>query len=169
MTSSLPRSTELPDRPPDRPSHRLPEVEETSAGGVIIDVHEGVARVAVIARRNRAGRVEWCLPKGHLERDETLEQAAVREVAEETGIAGRVLASLGSIDYWFSASGNRVHKIVHHFLLEATGGELSIEGDPDEEAIDVAWFPLDNVHSHLTFPNEQRIAQVAWERLAGAT
>jgi len=161
MTSRPPQPTELP--------RQLPEVEEISAGGVVIDVHDGVARVAVIARRNRAGKVEWCLPKGHLESDETLEQTAVREVAEETGIIGRVLASLGTIDYWFSASGTRIHKVVHHYLLEATGGELSVEGDPDAEAIDVAWFPLDDVHSHLTFPNEQRIAQVAWERLAGAT
>jgi 8-oxo-dGTP pyrophosphatase MutT (NUDIX family) len=161
MTSSPLQPTQLP--------HRLPEVEEISAGGVIIDVDHGIARVAVIARRNRAGRVEWCLPKGHRESNETLEQTAVREVAEETGIVGRTLAPLGSIDYWFSASGTRVHKIVHHYLLEATGGELSIEGDPDAEAIDVAWFPLDEVQAHLTFPNERRIAQVAWERLAGAT
>jgi len=161
MTSSTPQPTQLP--------HRLPEVEEISAGGVIVDVHDGVARVPVIARRNRAGRVEWCLPKGHLESGETLQEAAVREVAEETGIVGRVLASLGTIDYWFSASGTRVHKIVHHFLIEATGGELSIEGDPDAEAIDVAWFPLGAVQSQLTFPNERRIAQAAWERLAGTT
>jgi 8-oxo-dGTP pyrophosphatase MutT (NUDIX family) len=161
MTSCPPQPTELP--------HRLPEVEEISAGGVVIDVHDGAARIAVIARRNRAGRVEWCLPKGHLESDETLEEAAEREVAEETGIIGRVLAPLGTIDYWFSASGTRVHKIVHHFLLEATGGELSIEGDPDAEAIDVAWFPLGEAQSQLTFPNERRITEVAWERLAGAT
>lgn len=155
--------------PPARLTRRPLAVEETSAGGLVIDVHEGVARVAVIARRNRAGRVEWCLPKGHSENDETLEQTAVREVAEETGIVGRVLASLGTIDYWFTTSDTRVHKIVHHYLLEATGGELSVEGDPDAEAIDVAWFPLPGVHEHLTFANEQRIAQVAWERLAGAT
>jgi 8-oxo-dGTP pyrophosphatase MutT (NUDIX family) len=161
MTSCVPRPTRLP--------HRLPEVQEISAGGVIVDVHNGAARTAVIARRNRAGRVEWCLPKGHVENGETLEQTAAREVAEETGIVGRVLAPLGSIDYWFTTAGARVHKVVHHYLLEATGGELSIEGDPDAEAIDVAWFPLDDVQSHLTFPNERRIAQVAWERLAGAT
>ena len=152
---------------PTRLARRLQAVEETSAGGVIVDVKDGAARTAIIARRNRAGRVEWCLPKGHIEGDETLEQTAAREVAEETGIVGRVLASLGTVDYWFSTSDKRVHKVVHHYLLEATGGELSIDGDPDGEAIDVAWFPLTEVHEQLTFPNERRIVQVAWERLAG--
>jgi len=93
----------------------------------------------------------------------------MREVAEETGITGRVLAPLGTIDYWFSTSDKVVHKVVHHYLLEATGGELSIAGDPDAEAIDVAWFPLLDVQAHLTFPNERRIAQAAWDRLAGGT
>jgi 8-oxo-dGTP pyrophosphatase MutT (NUDIX family) len=152
---------------PTHRARRLPSVEERSAGGVVIDVHEGCARIAVIARRNRAGRVEWCLPKGHIEAGETLTQTAEREVAEETGIVGRVLAELGTIDYWFATSDRRVHKFVHHYLLEALGGELTIENDPDQEAIDVAWFPLREVHQHLTFPNERRIAQVAWERLAG--
>ncbi len=146
---------------------RLPAVQETSAGGVVIDVHEGRARIAIIARRNRAGRVEWCLPKGHVEPGETLEQTAEREVAEETGITGRVLLTLGTIDYWFSTPQNRIHKLVHHYLLEATGGALTVEGDPDQEAIDAVWFPLDQVHTKLTFPNERRIAQVAWQRLAG--
>ena len=146
---------------------RLPSVEERSAGGVVIDVHEGSARTAVIARRNRAGRVEWCLPKGHIEAGETLPQTAEREVAEETGITGRVLAELGTIDYWFATADRRVHKFVHHYLLEALGGELTVDNDPDHEAIDVAWFSLREVHHHLTFPNERRIAQVAWDRLAG--
>ena len=134
---------------------------------MVIDVHEGCARTAVIARRNRAGRVEWCLPTGHIEAGETLTQTAEREVAEETGITGRVLAELGTIDYWFATADRRVHKFVHHYLLEALGGELTVDNDPDREAIDVAWFPLREVHHQLTFPNERRIAQVAWERLAG--
>ena len=149
------------------PGRRLPAVEERSAGGIVVDVREGLALIAIIARRNRAGRVEWCLPKGHVEPGETLVETAAREVAEETGIIGRVLVELGTIDYWFATSTKRVHKFVHHYLLEATGGELSIENDPDHEAIDVAWMRLDEVHRRLTFPNERRIAQAAWNRLAG--
>src|SRR4051794_37417443 len=152
---------------PSRQVRRLPAVEEVSAGGVIVDVDGGTARIAIIARRNRAGRVEWCLPKGHLEGDETLEQAAVREVAEETGIEGRVLASLGPIDYWFSVPAKRIHKVVHHYLMERVGGRVTIEGDPDAEAIDVAWVPVGELEGKLTFPNERRIADAAARRLAG--
>lgn len=148
-------------------SGRLPAVRETSAGGVVVDVHEGKARIAIIARRNRAGRIEWCLPKGHVEPGETLEQTAAREVAEETGISGRVLISLGTVEYWFSTPAQRVHKRVHHYLLEATGGSLGVEGDPDAEAIAAAWYPLEDVHRRLTFPNERQIAHLAWQCLAG--
>lgn len=139
----------------------LPTVEEVSAGGVVVDKHDGVLRVAIIARLNRGGRVEWCLPKGHPEGDETHAQAAVREIAEETGIEGEVLAPLGSIDYWFTVTGHRVHKTVHHFLLRATGGELTIENDPDHEAIDVAWVEMPDLAKRLSFPNERRIADLA--------
>ena len=149
------------------PGRRLPSVEERSAGGIVVDIRDGCALIAVIARRNRAGRIEWCLPKGHVEPGETLVETAVREVAEETGIEGRVLVELGTIDYWFATSTTRVHKYVHHYLLEATGGELSIDNDPDHEAVEVAWIRLDEVHHRLTFPNERRIARAAWSRLAG--
>ena len=154
--------------PRDLPSARPRADPPRGAGGIIVDVHEGIARIAVIARRNRAGRVEWCLPKGHMENGETLAEAAAREVAEETGIEGRVLTELGTIDYWFATGEKRVHKYVHHYLLEATGGYLTIENDPDQEAIDVAWLPLAEAHQHLTFPNERRIARQAWQRLSGS-
>lgn len=93
----------------------------------------------------------------------------MREVAEETGIIGRMLTSLGTIDYRFLTSDTCVHKVGHQCLLEATGGELTNEGDPPVEAIGVAWFPLLDAQTQLTFANERRIAQNAWERLAGAT
>jgi 8-oxo-dGTP pyrophosphatase MutT (NUDIX family) len=145
--------------------HMLPTVEEVSAGGIVVDTSDDELRVAIIARLNRGGRLEWCLPKGHPEFGETNEDAAVREIAEETGIEGDVLATLGSIDYWFTVSGHRVHKTVHHFLLRATGGELTIENDPDHEAVDVAWVPLEGLGKRLSFPNERRIADLAREVL----
>jgi 8-oxo-dGTP pyrophosphatase MutT (NUDIX family) len=147
------------DRSAHRPRHTLPLVEETSAGGLVIQVNGGMAEVALIARHNRAGRLEWCLPKGHPEDGETLQETAVREVAEETGIQGRPLRSLGSVDYWFSADGRRVHKIVHHFLLEAVGGTISVEGDPDREAVDAEWVSLDELENRLSFANERRLAR----------
>ncbi|KNX38749.1 NUDIX hydrolase [Luteipulveratus halotolerans] len=153
--------------PRRRTARRLAAVEETSAGGVVIDVRGGAAYIALIARLNRAGRLEWCLPKGHVEPGETLVETAVREVEEETGILGRALVTLGTIDYWFSTPSHRIHKMVHHYLLEALGGEITIDKDPDHEAIDARWFRLERVHEQLTFPNERRIAQMAWMRLAG--
>ena len=145
--------------------HSLPTVEEISAGGVIVDTDNPNLPVAIIARLNRGGRLEWCLPKGHPEGRESNESAAVREISEETGIDGRILAPLGSIDYWFTVTGHRVHKTVHHYLLQAVGGELTIENDPDQEAVDVAWVPISELSRRLSFPNERRIADLAREVL----
>lgn len=139
----------------------LPTVEEVSAGGIVIREHQDALEVAIIARYNRGGRLEWCLPKGHPEGAEDHREAAVREVEEETGIAGDILEPLGSIDYWFTVSRHRVHKTVHHFLLRATGGELTTEKDPDHEAVDVAWVRIEDVARRLSFANERRIVDLA--------
>jgi 8-oxo-dGTP pyrophosphatase MutT (NUDIX family) len=107
---------------------------------------------ALIGRTNRRGRLLWSLPKGHLEVGETLEQTAVREIAEETGIFGTVLGPLGTIDFWFIAEERRVHKTVHHFLLRATGGELS---DSDIEVTEVAWVPMPLIAARLAYSDER--------------
>lgn len=160
MTFPVPRA---PKKRAVMPVSVLPTVEEISAGGVIVDFDKPSLPVAIIARVNRGGRLEWCLPKGHPEGTETNAQAAAREIEEETGIAGDVLAALGSIDYWFTVGGHRVHKTVHHFLLNATGGYLTTEKDPDHEAVDVAWVNIDDLCRKLSFPNERRIAEIARE------
>lgn len=170
VPSPAPRVPGRPGPPTPRPvrsASTLPVVDETSAGGLVVDVVQGRAYCAIIARRNRAGRLEWCLPKGHLEGAETAPEAAVREVAEETGITSQVVRHLATIDYWFSGHDRRVHKVVHHYLLAALGGELTIENDPDHEAVDVAWVALEDLPSRLAYPNERRIVALARQILVG--
>jgi len=134
---------------------------EISAGGIAIRIEDGIAYAACIGRRNRAGRLEWCLPKGHLEAGETPQQAAVREVAEETGIDAEIIQPLGTIDYWFTGDDRRVHKVVHHFLLEAQSGDITTAKDPDQEAEEARWIPVARLSSELAFPNERKMAQAA--------
>ncbi len=128
----------------------------------MVQTHGGRPHAALIARHDRRGRLVWSLPKGHLEAGESPEQAAVREVFEETGIHGNIVASLGTIDFWFMADDRRIHKTVHHFVLEAYGGLLS---DEDAEVVEVAWVPLDEVADRLRYADERRLVDRVREAL----
>ncbi|MTD56163.1 NUDIX hydrolase [Amycolatopsis pithecellobii] len=145
-----------------RRGRRMSTVDETSAGGLVVDPDR--ARAVLIGRLDRHGKLLWSLPKGHIEDGETTEETAQREVKEETGISARVLSPLGKIDYWFVAERRRVHKTVHHFLLEAVGGELS---DEDVEVTEVAWVPLADLENRLAYPDERALVRKALELFAG--
>jgi ADP-ribose pyrophosphatase YjhB (NUDIX family) len=143
--------------------HWLRRVNEYSAGGLVVDLAGDVPRGALIGRTDRHGRLLWSLPKGHIEAGETAEQAAIREVEEETGISGEILAQLGTIDFWFVAEGRRIHKTVQHYLLRAVGGELS---DADIEVTEVAWVPLPDIRAQLAYPDERGLVDAAGRLLA---
>lgn len=141
-------------------SKQLPTVREFSAGGLLVH-GTGTGRQfgVIIGRVGRRGRTLWLLPKGHIEIGERPDQTAVREIAEETGIRGDVMAPLGSVDYWFRAEAAMVHKTVHHYLLRFREGAAAI-GD-DHEVTDVAWVPLEALPSRLTHADERQIATAA--------
>ncbi len=107
--------------------------------------------------------MRWSLPKGHVEPGETREDAAVREVAEETGIHGRITAPLGKLAYTFTVGGRRIHKRVHHYLMVAECGELSAE---DVEVSAVAWVPLAELPDLLAYAAERRLVRLATAMLA---
>lgn len=145
------------------PRKRVPRVTETSAGGFVL-ASDGSPRVVLIGRlQRRRNALEWCVPKGHPEGLETLEEAAVREVFEETGITCEVVTLLGSIDYEFYTPDKLIFKTVHHFLLRQTGGELTVANDPDQEAVEARWFELQELNAVLAHANEKKMALGAIE------
>jgi len=146
-----------------RPSGR-PLVNETSAGGLVFTTRDGVVQGALIGRRDRRGILRWLLPKGHIEAGESVADTAVREVAEETGISGHIVAELGTVDYWFTAPDRRVHKTVHHYLMSADSGELSAD---DIEVDEVAWVPLDQMAARLSYDDERRLVEQVPDLLDG--
>jgi 8-oxo-dGTP pyrophosphatase MutT (NUDIX family) len=131
-------------------------VDEVSAGGLVID--QSGTKGLLIGRRDlkdaTGTRLLWSLPKGHIEAGETPEMAAIREVAEETGIESSITRELGVIDFWFMAGGKRIHKTVHHFLFTETGGVLAPQ---ISEVDEVGWFPLEEIVGMLAYPDEKKL------------
>ena len=131
-------------------------VDEVSAGGLVIDTSGTMGLlIGRYDHKDASGkRVLWSLPKGHIEEGETPEQAAIREVAEETGITSSITKSLGVIDFWFMAGGKRIHKTVHHFIFTEVGGTLLAQ---ESEVDEVSWFPLSEIVDRLAYPDEKKL------------
>jgi 8-oxo-dGTP pyrophosphatase MutT (NUDIX family) len=131
-------------------------VDEVSAGGLVIDTTGKLG--LLIGRRDQKDasgkKILWSLPKGHIEEGETPEQAALREVEEETGIKSQIEKHLGIIDFWFMAGGKRIHKTVHHYLFRESGGLLAAQ---ESEVDEVAWFPLNEIIEKLAYPDEKKL------------
>ena len=108
----------------------------------------------------------WSLPKGTPNPGETLEETALREVCEETGLTVRILSPLDAIRYSFVQRGTRIHKTVHYFMMEPTGG--GFEGH-DREFEEVRWISFDEASSLLSFETERSLVGLAATRLPGAT
>lgn len=151
--ASLLDNLDQPDQPDNTPA--------STATGVL----EGVEVVLVGFLRDDT----WTLPKGTPATGETVEETALREVREETGIQAHIVADLGSIQYSFARRGVRFNKEVRHFLMEATGGHVTLH---DAEYDEARWFALTDVVARLAYVNEAEVVRRALpligEYLAGA-
>lgn len=159
LASTSNPQTQAPKAAPKNTKAKPPyakRVDEVSAGGLVVDTTGKLG--LLIGRRDQKDtsgkRILWSLPKGHIEEGETPEEAALREVHEETGIESIIEKSLGVIDFWFMAGGKRIHKTVHHYLFRESGGFLA----PQETEVDeVAWFPLSEIVERLAYPDEKKL------------
>jgi 8-oxo-dGTP pyrophosphatase MutT (NUDIX family) len=133
----------------------------TSAGGVVHRSIEGVTQVLLVHRRSP---VLWALPKGTPDAGETLEETAIRETREETGIDVAIEASLGSIRYFFVRGTTRFHKTVHFFLMRPIGGAIELH---DEEFDEVRWAPVEEALALMNHATERSVVERALAMLEG--
>jgi 8-oxo-dGTP pyrophosphatase MutT (NUDIX family) len=145
---------------------RLRNATATSAGGIVIRSEAGRPQLVIGSRRRDRAIRTWTLPKGTPDRHETLQETALREVAEETGLQVRITGPLDSIEYTFVQSGRRIHKTVHYFMMEPVGGDLSRH---DHEFDEVRWIDFDEAADVLTFETERALVAQAADLLAGSS
>jgi 8-oxo-dGTP pyrophosphatase MutT (NUDIX family) len=135
---------------------------EFSAGGVVVN-DRGEAIVIVPTRRAADGSRVLALPKGHPDGDESPEDAALREVREETGVHAEVVSPLRDVRYWYQRGGRRIAKVVSFYLLRYTGGSLD---DHDAEVEEARWMPLSEAAEALSYAGEREVAAEALSRIA---
>lgn len=130
-----------------RPRARRPLRVRTAvaAGGVVMRATEHGREVLLVGRTTDGS---WVFPKGTPSAGETPEETALREVREESGLVVRIIRPLGEMEYWFAAGGERVHKLVTFFLMEAVGGDVSLH---DHEYDLVRWVTVADARRMLTF------------------
>lgn len=162
----------MSDDAQSRAKHVQSTREDYSSGGIAyrmvkaaeVDAGELPVEVALIATR---GGTRWQLPKGTIEFDESSEDAALREVEEETGLKTEFDIFLQTIDYWYwdtyrKRIPKRVHKRVDFYLLRAVSNTLS---DDSREVDSVGWFTIKQAISLLSFAGERRVMEQARELL----
>jgi len=133
---------------------------EHSSGGAVVALRDGIAHVAMIATR---GRSRWGLPKGAVTKGETSEEAALREVQEETGLEAKIVKPLDTIEYFFRAGDSLIRKRVDFYLMQHTGGTMTPQLS---EVDDVEWVPLSEAIERASFDSERKLLETAQQSLA---
>ena len=137
--------------------------KQVSAGGVAFRRRRGKVEVALISV-GEEGR--WQLPKGLVGRGESPEQAALREVREETGLNCEIVAPVETIEYWYFSKGQarrvRFHKNVHFFLMRFRSGDTA---EHDEEVNEARWFEIEEASKALAFKGERNVLELAREMI----
>ena len=139
---------------------RPPVRRQVSAGGVVL--RQAANGVEVVAIRP-AGTQRWQLPKGIVDSGEAPEATARREVREEAGVHGEVIAPLDEVEYWYAGTDRdgvrvRFHKTVHFFLMRFLSGDVR---DHDREVDEARWVPIAAAIELLAFRNEKRAVEKA--------
>ena len=124
-----------------------------AAGGIVIDNATGAPRVLLV---HRPRYDDWSFPKGKLDAGETVEQAALREVREETGLECRIIRELATLRYRYRthSKGRLRPKAVHYFLMQPVSGDIRVPGDEVDRA---EWFDFDEAAGKLSYEQDRKL------------
>jgi len=147
-------ATATDDPDPSDDGHRVPGRTVIAAGGIVLD--EGATGPAVVVI-HRPAYDDWSLPKGHVEPGEALEAAALREVAEETGVVGRIIGPAGTTAHHVVLRDGAALKQVHWFLMDRAGGSDPGARSPDDEVDRAEWWPVATAVERLTHRSEREL------------
>jgi 8-oxo-dGTP pyrophosphatase MutT (NUDIX family) len=135
---------------------------ETSAGGVVYRVHDGGALFLLI----KDSYQNWGFPKGHLESGERAEDAALREVREETGIDDLAMRGrIETIDWYFRFRGQLIHKVCHFYLMETK--QATTNPQHAEGITACRWVGYDDARAAISYANARKVLGKANEMIAG--
>ncbi len=124
-------------------------------------VRDGQVAVVVPRRDDPSRRRVLALPKGHIDPGESPQEAAEREVREETGVEADLVEKLGDVRYWYQRGGRRIFKVVTFYLFRYRAGSVD---DHDHEIEEARWMPLEEAAKALSFPGEREMVARALSR-----
>ena len=141
-------------------------VREYTAGGVVFRRAGG--KVEILMIQDLLGR--WTIPKGHVEEGESLEQTALREVAEETGLTQfRLGEKLDKLHFFYRKEGKLIFMTTHVYLMEALGDTDAIVVEDSEGIVDARWFDSDDALGLIEYRDTERLFRLGLDKLhAGA-
>jgi 8-oxo-dGTP pyrophosphatase MutT (NUDIX family) len=125
------------------------------AGSIVVRLDAREPQVLLVtARRNPRN---WIFPKGHIEKGESPEQAALRETREEAGISAKLIGPAGILEYGFLGAKARVEYFLVLFTREA---------GPPEDGRQRMWCGLDDALDRLSYKNTRKLLRTAWKQLS---
>jgi 8-oxo-dGTP diphosphatase len=142
---------------------------EFSAGGIVVKTENNQKLILVCQHSQHHG---WVFPKGLIDDHpstssgqvaETKEEAALREVEEETGVKAKIIKPLTPVDYWYTFENEGIHKTVYYFLMDYIGGDITKH---DMEMETVEWLPINEVEKRLTYESDKKVWEEAQKQLA---
>ena len=147
-------------------AHASKAVREYTAGGVVFRHVDGGVQILMI--QDRLGR--WTIPKGHVEEGESLEQTALREVAEETGLTQFKLGEkLDKLHFFYRKEGKLIFMTTHVFLMEALGDTDAVIPEDSEGIVDAKWFGSEEALGLIEYRDTERLFRLGLDKLQAAS